>query len=133
MIRAIAFQPDGQIVVTGDLNDDTDIVVARYNTEPDFALAFSESPATMSPGTKARITLTIARRGGYNGNVTITPPDTSALDIRISPNPVTTTNGSVTFKIKARGNAPLGSHDLVFAGQSEAGQAHSITLTLVVE
>jgi uncharacterized delta-60 repeat protein len=133
MIRAIAFQSDGQIVATGDLNDDTNIVVARYNTEPDFALSFSQPTETMIAGTKAKVTLSIARRGGYSGNVTITPPDTSALGIRIAPNPVAATGDWVTFKIKVRGDTPLGSHDMVFAGQNDTGQAHSVTLTLAVQ
>jgi uncharacterized delta-60 repeat protein len=131
-IRGIAYQTDGRMVVTGDANDDTDLVLARYNAASDFALTFPSATVTMAPGTKARITLNIARLGGYTGNVTITPPDTSALDVRISPNPETTSDDSVTFKIKVRGDTPLGSHDLVFAGQSDTGLAHSITLTLVV-
>jgi hypothetical protein len=108
-------------------------MVARYNTEPDFALAFSQSTETMSPGAKAKVTLDIARLGRYTGSVTVTAPDTSALDIRVVPDSVTTTADSVKFKIKVRGDTPPGSHPLVFAAQSEAGQAHSVTLTLVVQ
>jgi uncharacterized delta-60 repeat protein len=132
-IRGIAFQADGQIVVTGDANDDTDVVLARYNAGSDFALSFASPTETMSPGTKTKVTLNIAHRGGYTGNVTITPPDASALDIRIVPNPVTTSGDSVTFKIKVRADTPLGSHPLIFTAQSDGGQAHSITLTLVVQ
>jgi hypothetical protein len=108
-------------------------VLARYNTEPDFALEFSSSTENMAPGARAKVVLNIARLGGYIGNVTVTAPDTSALDIRIIPDSVTTTADSVKFKIKVRGDTPPGSHPLVFAAQSEAGQAHSVTLTLVVQ
>jgi len=132
-VRGIAFQADGQIVVTGDVNVGDHLVLARYNTEPDFALSFSQSTETLSPGSKAKVTLNIARRGGFTGNVTVTPPDTSALDIRIVPDSVTTTGDSVRFKIKVRGDTPLGSHPLVFGAQSDAGQAHSVTLNLVVQ
>jgi uncharacterized delta-60 repeat protein len=132
-VRAIAFQADGQIVVTGDASLDNDLILARYNTEPDFALAFSQSTENMSLGTRARVVLNIARLGGYTGNVTVTAPDTSALDIRIIPDSVTTTADSVKFKINVRGDTPPGSHPLVFTAQSDAGQAHSITLTLVVQ
>jgi uncharacterized delta-60 repeat protein len=132
-IRGIAFQADGRIVVTGDHNDDADLVLARYNAGSDFALSFPSSTITIAPGTKAKVTLNIARLGGYTGNVSITPPDTSALDIRITPNQITTTNDSVTFKIKVRGDSPLGAHPLVFSAQSDTGQAHSVTLALVVQ
>jgi len=135
-VRAIAFQSDGQIVVTGPvgtLSGGSDLVVARYNTEPDFGLAFSQPTETVSTETKVKVTLNIARLGGFIGNVTITPPDASALDIRVSPNPVTTADSSVTFKIKVRGDTAPGSYPLVFAARSDEGLAHSITLTLVVQ
>jgi uncharacterized delta-60 repeat protein len=133
-VAAIAFQADGQIVVAGTSGGDTnDLVLARYNTEPDFALEVSSSTENMAPGARAKVVLNIARLGGYIGNVTVTAPDTSALDIRIIPDSVTTTADSVKFKIKVRGDTPPGSHPLVFAAQSEAGQAHSVTLTLVVQ
>src|SRR5262249_26322106 len=38
-ILGIAFQADRQIVVTGAASGDNDLVLARYNTEPDFSLS----------------------------------------------------------------------------------------------
>src|SRR5215470_2810806 len=45
----------------GDLDraasGDNDLVLARYNTEPDFSLSLSSSAEVMSPRTKAKVTL----------------------------------------------------------------------------
>src|SRR5262249_35440418 len=98
--NAVAIQSDGQIVIAGTSETGDEFALARYNTEQDFSLAFEPSTVDAERGTKVRVTLQLARKGGFAGNVTITHSDTSALNIKGLPDSISTTQNGVSFKLK---------------------------------
>ena len=73
------------------------------------------------------------RIGGFAGNVTISPPATTPKGIVPLIDTITTSDNSVTFKIKVKGSARPGNYPLVFAGKDDTGRERDATLTLVVQ
>ena len=148
---AIALQPDGKIVVVGFSGemvagglDQGDFALARYIgggvTVPDppipppqdFALSFN-GIASASRASKLRLTINVDRRNGFEGNVTVTAPDTSALKILAKQDSVSTTGSSVEFLLKIKKSAPRGEHQLIFTGRDALGRERSITVTVAVQ
>ena len=112
---------------------DKSFTVNQSNIGPDFSLSFDSNSVTSQAGTKARVTVNISRTGGFNGNVTITPPAPSR-GIKATPqDPITTTNNSATFKMRIRGRVAPGPYPLTFVGMDDSGRARTATLTLVVQ
>jgi uncharacterized delta-60 repeat protein len=130
--NAVAIQSDGQIVVAGATDTGDEFALARYNTEQDFALAFESSTISVERGTKVRVTLQVARKGGFSGNVTITHSDTSSLNIKGIPDSISTTDNSVSFKLKIKDGAPTGQQQVTFTGKSVSGLERTTTLNLVI-
>jgi uncharacterized delta-60 repeat protein len=131
--NAVAIQSDGQIVIAGTSETGDEFAVARYNTEQDFSLAFEPSTVNAERGTKVRVTLQLARKGGFAGNVTITHSDTSALNIKGLPDSISTTENSVSFKLKIKGGASTGQQQITFTGKTDAGLERTTTLNLLIE
>jgi uncharacterized delta-60 repeat protein len=131
--NAVAIQSDGQIIAVGATESGSDFALARYNTEQDFALAFNPTTVNAERGTKFRVTLQIARKGGFAGNVTITHSDTSALAIKGIPDSISTTDATTSFKLKIKGNAATGPQQITFTGKSDSGSERTTTLNLVIQ
>jgi uncharacterized delta-60 repeat protein len=138
---AAVIQPDGKIVVAGTAAHNPGgprvIALARYLTgagpQQDFSLGFDQSSVTADRGTKARVTVRINRVGGFAGNVTVTPPD-PAEGIKPKPaDPISTTDSSVTFKMKVGGGAAVGPHQLTFTAKDDTGRLRIGVVTLVVQ
>ncbi|HJQ25299.1 MAG TPA: delta-60 repeat domain-containing protein [Blastocatellia bacterium] len=135
VVLAVAVQLDGKVVAAGH-TEAGDFALARYTVAapPDFAIGFNATQVTASRGTKVPIVVNVNRTGGFAGAVTVTPPDVSALKIKmIPPDPVTTTEAQVTFKAKIKGGAPTGVHELTFTATDAAGRSRSATLRLQIE
>jgi len=130
--NAVAIQQDGQIVVAGATNTGEDFVLARYNTEQDFALGFESSTINAERGTTVPVMFQITRKGGFGGNVTIAHSDTSALKIRVKPDSVSTSDTTVRFKLKIKAGAPAGQQQITFTGKSDSGTERTTTLSLVI-
>jgi len=131
--NGVAIQSDGQIVAVGATDTGADFALARYNTEQDFALAIEPSTINAERGTRVRVTFQVARKGGFPGNVTITHSDTSALNIRVIPDSIATTDATASIKLKIKGNAPTGPQHVTFTGKSDSGLERTTTLSLVIQ
>lgn len=107
--------------------------IGPIQTGPDFSLGIDQSTVTGQAGTKARITVNINRTGGFTGNVTVTPA-TPGGGIRPKPaDPITTTDNSVTFKMKIGGGVAPGTYQLTFTGTDASGRTRTATVTLNVQ
>lgn len=107
--------------------------LARYDAEPGFALALNPTTINAERGTKVRVTLNINRTGGFAGNLTITPSDTSALNIRVTPDSVSTTDATASFRVKIKGNASSGLQQITFTGKDDLGRNETATLSVIIE
>lgn len=130
--NAVAIDSDGQIVAAGATATGDDFALARYNTEQDFALGLEPSAINAERGTKVRVTLQVARKGGFGGNVTITHSDTSPLKIKGLPDSISTTDTTVSFKLKIKDGAPTGQHQITFTAKSDTGLERAATLRLEI-
>src|SRR5262249_5550418 len=132
--NAVAIQPDGKIIAAG-MSYDLHMAfgLARYDAEPGFALALNPATINAERGTKVRVTLNINRTGGFAGNLTITPSDTSSLNIRVTPDSVSTTDATASFRVKIKGNASTGLQQITFTGKDDLGRNETATLRLIIQ
>ena len=132
-------------VAVGDFNGDgkVDLVVANrgsntvsvlLNRGPiGFSLGFDSPTVTVQQGTKIRVTVNINRIAGFTGNVTVTPPDPAMGINPKPPDPIATTDTSVTFKLRIKGGAPLGPHQVTFTAHDDSGNTVTATLTVIIQ
>ncbi|MFY9607072.1 MAG: VCBS repeat-containing protein, partial [Blastocatellia bacterium] len=132
-------------VAVGDFNGDgkLDLAVANFgsdtvsillNTGPiGFSLGFDSPTVTAQRGTKIQVTVNITRIAGFTGNVTVTPPDPAVFIIPKPPDPIATTDTSVTFKLKIKASTPLGPHQVTFTAHDDSGRTIAVTLTVIVQ
>jgi hypothetical protein len=79
------------------------------------------------------VAIKINRIGEFTGAVTVVPPEPS-LGIKPKPlDPITTTDETVTFKLKIGAGATEGPHQLAFTGRDSSGNTSSTTLTVIVQ
>jgi uncharacterized delta-60 repeat protein len=132
--NAIALQADGKIVLAGTARSATnDFAVARYLVE-DFALRFDPPIVTASRGTTVSVDLLIDHVCGFEGSVTVTPPDLSAIGVTLKPvDQIVTTHTKKTLNIKIKPTAQVGVHLLTFKGQDEEGRSRTATVTLTIQ
>lgn len=138
--RAVAIQADGKIVVAGLAGSPfgpADFELARYiagaAAQPDFALRCDPAIANAQLGTKVRVTVNIERTGGFRGDVTVTPPEPSMGIKPKSGDPFTTSDDSAVFKLKIKGGATLGEHELTFTANDNSGRIRVATIKVVVQ
>jgi uncharacterized delta-60 repeat protein len=137
---ALAIQPDGKVVAAGYSTGSftgRDFAVARYRDDeaaPDFSLVFNPAEINAPRGTKVRVTINIVRTGGFTSAVTITPPDITPPGIVVKfPEPITTDGSTASYKLKIKGKAAPGPHQLTFTGRSNSGLVRTATVTLLVQ
>jgi uncharacterized delta-60 repeat protein len=136
---ALAIQADGRLVVAGSVESEpiesgghSDFAVARYSAGSDFDIALEPQSAQVSHGQKITVSVIVNRIDGFPDRVTVTPPDTSNLGIKVNKHSVSTRGVVAKFKLKIRNSAPVGSHQLVFTAVDAAGRQRTSTLTLDV-
>lgn len=112
---------------------DHDPQVVRLSAGPDFALAVNPSTVSAQRGATVDVAVSVNRSGGFTGRVTVSAPGASGLRVRVTPASRATAAGSANFRLRIRGNAPLGSHSLTFTGRDGAGRERSAVLTLVIQ
>jgi uncharacterized delta-60 repeat protein len=132
--RGIALQSDGKIILAGVAQAKTNVfALARYLVE-NFTLAFDPPVINGARGTTVPVGLLINREGGFTGSVTITPPDTSAIGIKLKPaGPVDTTRSRIKVKLKITSSAPLGAHLIIFTANDDQGRVRTVAVTLNIE
>jgi streptogramin lyase len=109
------------------------LVTFTIEAGPDFTISLEESTVNATPGTKVKVHININRTGGFAGSVTITPPD-SAGGIKSKPkDATTTTDSSVSYKLKVGDGATPGPHQFVFKGTDDSGRVRTATITVVVQ
>ncbi|HSE37084.1 MAG TPA: sialidase family protein [Blastocatellia bacterium] len=130
---------NGDIVVawTDDSTANTELLSVGLTglptPSPDFALVFNAIEFFIPRGSSATVGVFISRPGGFAGNVTVTGPDVSALKIKLKGGDTRSTTGEfVSFKLKVKGGAPTGLHELDFTARDDAGRVRSATLSLLV-
>ena len=134
-IRTIRFNfnrnPSGSILIT-DLAF-TDGALVDPN-QPDFSISLDVPTVNTQRGRKVKVVVNLTRTNGFNGRVTVTPPDTSAINVKANPvNPIETNQASVKFKLKLKSSAQRGTHQLNFIARDDQGRVRAASLTLVVD
>ncbi|MBI3653507.1 MAG: SBBP repeat-containing protein [Acidobacteria bacterium] len=152
--QSIAVDAQGNIFVSGtvtigttfpttpgafqrDLKGRNDAFLVKYSpvdipTGPDFSLSFAQPSINTSFG-KVKVTANISRTGGFTGNVTITPATPLPKGIILVGGSVSTTDSSIGFKLKVKGSAERGAHQLSFQAKDDSGKTRTATLTLTVQ
>jgi hypothetical protein len=102
-------------------------------TIPDFTLSASSSALTVQRGAKTNLTINVNRIAGFNGEVTITGPDTSAIKVKVKPASQSTSGEQAKFKLKAKSNASVGDHELVFTGADQSGRRREARIRLTIQ
>ena len=126
----LALQPEDTIVLAGFASHGSapsswDLGLARYSPgliPPDFSVAFSAASIIATAGSKVHATLTITRKGSFNGTVTVTPPQPL---MGIKPKPadrVAVTGSTAVFKMKVGDRVPPGSYDLTFTAADDSAE-----------
>jgi uncharacterized delta-60 repeat protein len=118
----------GQIVQSAQAT-----VVVPGAPTPDFSLSLAQAVVTADRGTKVPIGVIITRTGGFAGSVTITPPAPGDGIKPKPPDPIATTDSSVTYKLKVGGGATPGQYQLTFTGTDVSGRTRTTVLTLSVQ
>jgi uncharacterized delta-60 repeat protein len=135
VIYAIAQQPDGKIMAAGE-DGSGDFALARYDVpvSSDFGLGFNATQLNAERGSSIRITVNINRQGGFNGSVTVTPPDATEKKIRFKPRePVSTIEATASFKAKIKEGASTGPQEVTFSAMDQSGRIRTASLTLRIQ
>jgi hypothetical protein len=152
--ESIAVDAQGHIFVTGTVTTGTtfpttpgafqrelkgrnDAFLVKYSpvevpTGPNFSLSFPQSTVNTSGG-KVKIAADINRTGGFTGNVTLSPAAALPKGIVFAGGSVSTTASRVTFKLKVKGSASRGTHQLTIQARDDSGKTRTATLTLNVQ
>jgi hypothetical protein len=101
----------------------------------DFSLGFNPPQVTVSRGNKVKVTANINRSGGFSGSVTVAPDEERLKMLKIKAVQVSqsTTGMSLSFDLKIKKKAILGSQQITFTGRDELGRIRTGILTLVIE
>ncbi|MGV3707569.1 MAG: beta strand repeat-containing protein [Gemmatimonas sp.] len=98
---------------------------------PDFSLTASPAAVNVAQGANVTSTITLARTGGFTGNVTFT---TSALPTGVTaafnPNPATANTTVLTFTAAA--GATPGTYNITVTGSATGQTARTVTVALTV-
>jgi hypothetical protein len=100
---------------------------------PAFVLGFDNPVVIGQASSSQTVQVKVVRDSGFNGNVTVNPPDLSALRIKVKPGSVATTDASASFRFKIKGSSPPGVYLLTFTGQDNSGGLAGGTFILVIE
>ena len=134
MANAITLQSDGKIVLAGVAQTTTNVfAIARYLVE-DFSLGFAQPVISAARATTVPVEILINHLGGFTGTVTITPPDTSTIGVKVKPaGPIITTHLKATILLKVRPSAPIGSHRLTFNARDGQGRVRTAEIVLNIQ
>ncbi|HKV40057.1 MAG TPA: sialidase family protein [Blastocatellia bacterium] len=138
---ALSFDQAGNVLVawTDDDTAETDIftsvvpaLVPGPGPTPDFSVVFGTSEFDVTRGSTVTIPVFISRTSGFSGNVTVNPSNAGALKLKVKPFSKATTCSGVSFTVKVKGGARVGSHGLVFTATDGTGRTRTGTLNLVI-
>lgn len=112
-----------------------DVFIIKFPSmaEPDFSIGLGEPNVIVARRGSGSIVVDVGRTLGFDGNVTVTAPNTKPIKVKLSPAQVSTTGGSVTFDYKVKKKGVVGTHDLVFTGRDGQGRERTATLRMSIE
>jgi hypothetical protein len=156
--RGITVNADGSAHITGSIASTTffsngsreskrtieplDVVVGKdafivkvvdTPAQPDFMLRFNPTTVNVIRGQSVQVKVNIDRTTGFTDTVTITPPDTKGLKIKVMPRSNSTSSSNVNFTFRVKKRAPTGTQQITFSGRDESGRVRTNTLTLVIQ
>lgn len=102
-------------------------------TEPDFAISTSPVTLTLRRGAKAKVSINVARIAGFDGNVTITGPNTKSIKTTVKPKQHSTRGNEVSFTVKVKPAGVIGEHNIVYSATDNSGRTRTATLKLIIE
>jgi hypothetical protein len=108
-------------------------VVSIAVQSPDFTLGFASPSVSLKKGEKIKLGVNIARTGNFLGTVTVTPSDTKAFKLKITPSSQSTSGTAVEFTIKAKSGASPGTYLVTFTGQDATGRTRMALVNVVVQ
>jgi hypothetical protein len=127
----------GNLVVawTDDVGANTDVYLATLSPSalgpPDFTLGGLSATLTVPRGRRIQLPVSVNRFAGFNGSVTLTPPDLAGLKAKGVDFTTTANGGLLSFKLKAVG--VTGPHVLTFTGQDDTGRTRSYIFVLIIQ
>jgi hypothetical protein len=101
-------------------------------TDADFKISLDPQSANVERGRKLAVTVTLDRLGGFTGNVTVTVQGADDLGIKLNRDSAVIAGLSAKFKLKIKGRAPTGRHQLEFIAADSTGRQRKATLVLDV-
>lgn len=120
---------------TDDVGANTDVYLASLSSSapgpPDFTLGSVSAIVTVPRGRRVQLPVSINRFAGFNGNVTLTPPDLAGLKAKGVDFTTTATGGVLSFKLKAIG--VTGPQVLTFTGRDDAGRTRSYIFVMIIQ
>lgn len=102
-------------------------------SEPDFTLSVDTPEITVARGAKANLSININRIAGFDGQVTVTSPNSKPIKVKIKPKQRSTIGDQVSFTIKVKPAGVVGEHDIVFSATDNSGRTRTATLKLIIE
>ena len=124
---------DATIKVTaksGDLSDDADLALNVTGPAPTFEISLSETSVTAARETSKEVTVTLARKNGFSGPVSV---NVSGLPTGVSTDDLTIADGATSGKLKlaVSGTAKAGTSGLSVTGTSGSlSQSAALSLTV---
>jgi uncharacterized delta-60 repeat protein len=142
--RAAVVQSDGHLTVAGSglmpgrgINYVVEVIryiVAPKPPEiPDFGISLQPGSISLERGHKVTVTVNLNRIHGFAGGVTVSVPDAAALGLKLNQDSAVIDGSSATFKLKAKGRAPRGSHQLSFVAVDGQGRQRTAALAIDIQ
>ncbi|MEW6732545.1 MAG: hypothetical protein AB1489_14545 [Acidobacteriota bacterium] len=105
----------------------------QVDVQSDFTITANPLGIKTEPGKEGQFSININRTGGFNGNVTITVPDSLALKIKLTPKVQATNDTTVNFNFKVKKKVLLGSlGQAIFTARDDNGRIRTGTLTFFI-
>lgn len=109
------------------------LVIANTPPTPDFSLTVNPSQLMVARKQSGTFNVVISRLGNFSGSVTVTPPDTKAMKIILTPSTQSTSGTIANFSFKIKKKATRGTQMLTFVGRDDSGRSRMATLALTIQ
>src|SRR5215831_14268431 len=132
ILRAFAVRPNGDLVTATYGRGAYELASSIKPPPIDFSLSPSPASITASRGDTVSVTLNVSRIGGLSDPVTVSPPDTAGLGLKVKPGG-SVTGDSVSFNLKIKGKAAPGPRQLRFTAQDAIGLSRVAVFSLTIQ
>ncbi|MGH9822320.1 MAG: WD40/YVTN/BNR-like repeat-containing protein, partial [Blastocatellia bacterium] len=132
VVNAFTLRPNQNIVAATYGRGAYELPAGIKPPPPDFSISLSPASVSASRGSAAPVMVKIVRTGGFSPSVSVTPPNASSFGVKVKPAKALT-GDSVSFTLKIKANAPVGTQQLNFTAQDSSGVSHSASLALTIQ